>query len=201
MAEQFALKGDERASFGKGAARKLRAKGLVPAVIYGHGEHPRHVTVDAHELSLLVRHKNVLIDLDVSGKKELVLVKDVQKDYVRQIIEHVDLVIVKKGETVTVDIPVVMIGHPFPGTVAMIEHQTIQVEAEATHIPEHLEVDVTGMLEHTHISAKDVTLPAGVTLHLDPEAIIVAIQAVPSAESLGTEAAPAAAAPAEGAAE
>jgi len=201
MAEQFALKGDERASFGKGAARKLRAKGLVPAVIYGHGEDPRHVTVDAHELSLLVRHKNVLIDLDVSGKKELVLVKDVQKDYVRQIIEHVDLVIVKKGETVTVDIPVVMIGHPFPGTVAMIEHQTIQVEAEATHIPEHLEVDVTGMLEHTHISAKDVTLPAGVTLHLDPEAIIVAIQAVPSAESLGTEAAPAAAAPAEGAAE
>jgi large subunit ribosomal protein L25 len=201
MAEQFALKGDERASFGKGAARKLRAKGLVPAVIYGHGEDPRHVTVDAHELSLLVRHKNVLIDLDVSGKKELVLVKDVQKDYVRQIIEHVDLVIVKKGETVTVDIPVVMIGHPFPGTVAMIEHQTIQVEAEATHIPEHIEVDVTGMLEHTHISAKDVTLPAGVTLHLDPEAIIVAIQAVPSAESLGTEAAPAAAAPAEGAAE
>ena len=94
MAEQFALKGDERASFGKGAARKLRAKGLVPAVIYGHGEDPRHVTVDAHELSLLVRHKNVLIDLDVSGKKELVLVKDVQKDYVRQIIEHVDLVIV-----------------------------------------------------------------------------------------------------------
>jgi len=200
MAEQFALKGDERASFGKGAARKLRAKGLVPAVIYGHGEDPRHVTVDAHELSLLVRHKNVLIDLDVSGKKELVLVKDVQKDYVRQIIEHVDLVIVKKGETVTVDIPVVMIGHPFPGTVAMIEHQTIQVEAEATHIPEHIEVDVTGMLEHTHISAKDVKLPAGVTLHLDPEAIIVAIQAVPSAESLGTEAAPAAA-PAEGAAE
>jgi large subunit ribosomal protein L25 len=193
MAEQFALKGEERASFGKGAARKLRALGNVPAVIYGHGEDPRHVTVNAHELSLLVRHKNVLIDLDVNGTKELVLVKDVQKDYVRQVIEHVDLVIVKKGETVTVNIPVSVIGHPFPGTVAMLEHQTIQVEAEATQIPEHLEVDVTGMLEHTHISAKDVTLPAGVTLHLDPEAIIVAIQAVPSAESLGTDAAPAAA--------
>jgi large subunit ribosomal protein L25 len=143
--------------------------------------------VNAHELSLLVRHKNVLIDLDVNGKKELVLVKDVQKDYVRQIIEHVDLVIVKKGETVTVNIPVAIIGHPFPGTVAMLEHQTIQVEAEATQIPEHLEVDVTGMLEHTHISAKDVALPAGVKLHLDPEAIIVAIQTVPSAEALGTE--------------
>lgn len=189
MAEQFALKGDERASFGKGAARKLRAKGLVPAVIYGHGENPRHVTVDAHELSLLVRHKNVLIDLDVNGKKELVLVKDVQKDYVRQIIEHVDLVIVKKGETVTVDIPVSVIGQPFAGTVAMLEHQTIQVEAEATHIPEHLEVDVTGMLEHTHISAKDVVLPAGVKLHLDPEAIIVAIQAVAGAESQGSDSA------------
>jgi len=159
--------------------------------------------VNAHELSLLVRHKNVLIDLDVNGKKELVLVKDVQKDYVRQVIEHVDLVIVKKGETVAVNIPVVMIGHPFPGTVAMLEHQTIQVEAEATHIPEHLEVDVTGMLEHTHISAKDVVLPAGVKLLLDPEALIVAIQAVPSAESLGTDSAPAAAAEpaAEGAAE
>ena len=203
MAEQFALKGEERASFGKGAARKLRALGNVPAVIYGHGEDPRHVMVNAHELSLLVRHKNVLIDLEVNGKKELVLVKDVQKDYVRQVIEHVDLVIVKKGETVAVNIPVVMIGHPFPGTVAMLEHQTIQVEAEATHIPEHLEVDVTGMLEHTHISAKDVVLPAGVKLLLDPEALIVAIQAVPSAESLGTDSAPAAAAEpaAEGAAE
>lgn len=202
MAEQYALKGEERSAFGKGAARQLRAKGNVPAVIYGHGEDPRHVTVNAHELSLLVRHKNVLIDLDVNGKKELVLVKDVQKDYVRQIIEHVDLVIVKKGETVTVNIPVSVIGTPFPGTVAMLEHQTIQVEAEATHIPEHLEVDVTGMLEHTHISAKDVALPEGVKLHLDPEAIIVAIQAVPSAESLGTETAPAADAPAaEGAAE
>ncbi|MEY4312587.1 MAG: hypothetical protein RLZZ319_96 [Actinomycetota bacterium] len=184
MAEQFALKGDVRASFGKGAARKLRAKGHVPAVIYGHGEDPRHVSVNAHELSLLVRHKNVLIDLDVDGTKELVLVKDVQKDHVRQIIEHVDLVIVKKGETVTVDIPVVMIGHSFPGTVAMLEHQTLKVEAEATHIPEHLEVDVTDMHEHTHISAKDITLPKGVTLHLDPEAIIVAVQSVPRAESV-----------------
>jgi large subunit ribosomal protein L25 len=166
MAEQYALKGEERKSFGKGAARKLRALGNVPAVIYGHGEDPRHVMVNAHELSLLVRHKNVLIDLDIEGKKELVLVKDVQKDYVRQIIEHVDLVIVRKGETVTVNIPVIMIGHPFAGTVALIEHQTITVEAEATHIPEHIEIDVTGMTEHTHVSAKDITLPEGVKLHL-----------------------------------
>jgi large subunit ribosomal protein L25 len=201
MAEQYALKGEERKSFGKGAARKLRALGNVPAVIYGHGEDPRHVMVNGHELSLLVRHKNVLIDLDVNGKKELVLVKDVQKDYVRQAIEHVDLVIVKKGETVIVDIPVVMIGHPFSGTVAMLEHQTIQVEAEATQIPEHLEVDVTGMHEHTHVLAKDVPLPAGVKLHLDPEALVVTIQAVPSAESLGTETAAAAEPAAEGAAE
>jgi large subunit ribosomal protein L25 len=201
MSETNSLVGELRNSFGKGAARKFRAAGRTPAVIYGHGTEPRHITLPAHEVALVLRYKNAIIELDLAGKKELVLVKDVQKDYVRQIIEHVDLVIVKKGETVTVNIPVTVIGHPFPGTVAMLEHQTIQVEAEATHIPEHLEVDVTGMLEHTHISAKDVTLPAGVTLHLDPEAIIVAIQAVPSAESLGTEAAPAAAAPAEGAAE
>jgi large subunit ribosomal protein L25 len=200
MAEQFALKGEERSAFGKGAARKLRALGNVPAVIYGHGEDPRHVMVNAHELSLLVRHKNVLIDLDVNGTKELVLVKDVQKDYVRQIIEHVDLVIVRKGETVTVNIPVVMIGHPFPGTVALIEHQTLTVEAEATHIPEHIEIDVTGMTEHTHVSAKDVTLPEGVTLHLDPETIVIAVQNVPRPDALDDEA-PAAAAEAPAAAD
>ena len=142
MAEQFALQAQVRTAFGKGAARKLRVTGFVPGVVYGHGGDTQHVALPAHELSLLVRHKNVLIDLDIAGKKELVLVKDVQKDYVRQTLEHVDLVIVRKGETVTVNIPVVMVGHSFPGTVAMLEHQTLKVEAEATHIPEHLEVDV-----------------------------------------------------------
>ncbi|MEN9740391.1 MAG: hypothetical protein RLZ72_657 [Actinomycetota bacterium] len=187
MAEQHALQATVRTSFGKGAARKLRAVGQVPAVVYGHGGETHHVALPAHELTLLVRHKNVLIDLDIAGKKELVLVKDVQKDYVRQIIEHVDLVIVKKGETVTVNIPVVMIGHPFPGTVAMIEHQTLTVEAEATHIPEHIEIDVTDMHEHTHVSAKDIALPKGVTLHLDPETIIVAVQQAARAASVENE--------------
>ena len=98
MAEQYALKGESRTDFGKGAARKLRAKGFVPGVIYGHGEAPRHVSLPGHDLTLLVRHKNVIIDLDIDGKSELVLVKDVQKDHVRQVLEHVDLVIVKKGE-------------------------------------------------------------------------------------------------------
>ena len=184
MAEQYALAATVRTSFGKGAARKLRAVGQVPGVVYGHGGETQHVALPAHELSLLVRHKNVLIDLDIDGKKELVLVKDVQKDYVRQTLEHVDLVIVRKGETVTVNIPVVMVGHSFPGTVAMIEHQTLTVEAEATHIPEHIEIDVTDMHEHTHVSAKDVKLPQGVTLHLDPDAIIIAVQSVPRAESV-----------------
>ena len=187
MAEQHALSGSARTDFGKGAARKLRAKGLTPAVIYGHGEEPRHVSLPAHELTLLVRHKNVIIDLDVDGKKELVLVRDVQKDHVRQIIEHVDLIIVKKGEKVTVEIPVVMIGHPFPGTVAMVEHQTLTVEAEALHIPEHVEIDVTDMHEHTHVSAKDIVLPQGVTLHLDPETIIVAVQQAARAASVEHE--------------
>ena len=187
MAEQYALKGDSRTDFGKGAARKLRAKGLVPGVIYGHGEAPRHVSLPGHELTLLVRHKNVLIDLDIDGKNELVLVKDVQKDHVRQVLEHVDLVIVKKGEKVTVNVPIVMIGHPFPGTVAMVEHQTVSVEAEALHIPEHIEVDVTGMEEHTHVSAKDLTLPSGVTLHLDPETIVVAVQQAARAASVENE--------------
>lgn len=187
MAETHALKATVRASFGKGAARKLRAAGHVPGVIYGHGAAPSHVALPAHELTLLVRHKNVVIELDVEGKKELVLVKDVQKDYVRQIIEHVDLVIVKKGETVTVDVPVVIVGHPFPGTVAMVEHQTLTVEAEALHIPEHIEIDVTDMHEHTHVSAKDVALPQGVKLHLDPETIVVAVQQAARAASVEHE--------------
>lgn len=187
MAETHALKATVRASFGKGAARKLRAAGQVPGVIYGHGAAPSHVALPAHELTLLVRHKNVVIDLDVDGKKELVLVKDVQKDYVRQVIEHVDLVIVKKGETVTVNVPVVIVGHSFPGTVAMVEHQTLTVEAEALHIPEHIEIDVTDMHEHTHVSAKDVLLPQGVKLHLDPETIVVAVQQAARAASVENE--------------
>lgn len=187
MAEQYALQATVRSSFGKGAARKLRATGQVPGVVYGHGGETQHVALPAHELTLLVRHKNVLIDLDIAGKKELVLVKDVQKDYVRQSLEHVDLVIVRKGETVTVDIPVVMVGHSFPGTVAMIEHQTLTVEAEATHIPEHIEIDVTDMHEHTHVSAKDVVLPKGVKLHLDPETIIIAVQQAARAASVENE--------------
>ena len=196
MAEVNDLKANVRTSFGKGAARKLRVTNHIPAVVYGHGGETQHVALPAHELTLLVRHKNVLIDLDIEGKKELVLVKDVQKDYVRQIIEHVDLVIVRKGETVTVNIPVVMIGHPFPGTVALIEHQTLTVEAEATHIPEHIEIDVTGMTEHTHVSAKDVALPEGVKLHLDPETIVIAVQNAPRADALENEEPAAAAAPA-----
>lgn len=187
MSETHALKATGRASFGKGAARKLRAIGQVPAVIYGHGTAPRHVALPAHELTLLVRHKNVVIELDIDGAKELVLVKDVQKDYVRQIIEHVDLVVVRKGETVTVDVPVVMVGHSFPGTVAMVEHSTLTVEAEALHIPEHIEIDVTDMHEHTHVSAKDVKLPKGVTLHLDPETIVVAVQQAARAASVEHE--------------
>ena len=187
MAETHALKGSVRESFGKGAARKLRAAGSIPGVVYGHGAAPLHVALPAHELTLLVRHKNVIIELDLDGKKELVLVKDVQKDHVRQTLEHVDLVIVRKGETVTVDVPVVIIGHSFPGTVAMVEHATLTVEAEALHIPEHIEIDVTDMHEHTHVSAKDVVLPKGVKLHLDPETIVVAVQQAARAASVENE--------------
>ena len=185
-----------RENFGKGAARKLRASHQTPAVIYGHGNATRHISLPAHEIALALRHKNALLELNLNGKTELVLVKMASKDPVTQIIEHVDLVIVRKGETVTVNIPVVMIGHPFPGTVALIEHQTLTVEAEATHIPEHIEIDVTGMTEHTHVSAKDVALPEGVTLHLDPETIIIAVQNAPRADALENEEPAAAAAPA-----
>ena len=115
MSETAKLVASARETFGKGVARKLRAAGQTPVVVYGHGSDPVHLSVETHPLSLIVRHKNALIELDIAGKKRLVLVKDVQKDPVRQIIEHVDLLIIKKGEAVEVEVPILVVGEPFSG--------------------------------------------------------------------------------------
>lgn len=175
MADDNTLSADVREAFGKGAARKLRAAGKIPAVIYGHGTDPQHVTLPGHETALLLRKSNVVVTLDIAGDKQLVLVKDVQKDPVRQIIEHVDLIVVRKGEKVTVDVPVHVEGESFPGTLVMVDHNTLTVEAEATHIPESLTVSVEGLEEGAQIHAGDVTLPAGTTLVTDPEALVINI--------------------------
>jgi large subunit ribosomal protein L25 len=176
---------ENRDQFGKGAARKIRAAGKIPAVLYGHGTDPQHLTLPAHQMGLILRKANAVLDLDIAGTSQLALVKDVQKDPVRQIIEHIDLIIVRRGEKVQIDIPVHVEGEPFSGTIVVQDLSTVSVEAEATHIPEHIVVDVEGLEDGTHITAADLELPAGSTLLSDPEALVVAITlpSAPAAEA------------------
>lgn len=175
MSDSNKLEALVRENFGKGAARKLRAAGQTPAVVYGHGADPKHISVETHPLSLIVRQANALIEVTIEGKKELVLVKDVQRDPVRQIIEHVDLLIVKKGETVDVEIPIHVEGEPFSGTTAIQDLNTLRLSVPATSIPESVSVSVEGLEEGTHIVAGDVEIPEGAVLLDDPEHLVVQV--------------------------
>ena len=180
MADDNKVIAELREKFGKGFARRLRADGKIPAVIYGHGAEPLHVALPAHRIGLLLRKANAILELDLDGATHLTLVKDVQKDPVRQIIEHLDLIVVRKGEKVEVEVPVHLEGEPFPGTIAMLDLNTLRLQAEATHIPERIIVNVEGLEEGTQIHAKDLELPKGSVLVDDEELLIVNI-IVPSA--------------------
>jgi large subunit ribosomal protein L25 len=185
------IAGQARTEFGKGAARRIRRESLVPAVVYGHGTAPKHVTLPGHELLLALRTPNVLIALDVDGDQELVIPKAVQRDPIKGFLEHVDLIIVKRGEKVTVEIPVTVEGELAPGG-NLIEHvlNALPVETEATHIPEGVAVSVEGLEAGASILAKDITLPKGTTLALDEESVVlqvVAAQAEAPAEEEATE--------------
>ncbi|MBY0687395.1 50S ribosomal protein L25/general stress protein Ctc [Microbacterium marinilacus] len=175
MSEQNTLSAEVRTQFGKGFARRLRAAHQIPAVLYGHGTEPVHLALPGHETLLLVRHANPIVELSFEGKTQLALVKDVQRDPVRQVIEHVDLVVLKKGEKVVVDVPVLVEGEPFSGTIATLDATTLSVEVEATHIPEHLVVNVEGLEDGTHITAGEVELPKGAVLVSDTETLVVAV--------------------------
>jgi large subunit ribosomal protein L25 len=188
MADDNKLIAEPRDQFGKGFARRIRAAGKIPAVIYGHGTDPQHVTLPGHQVGLILRKANQVLELDISGKTQLALVKDVQKDPVHQIIEHLDLVVVRKGEKVTVDIPVHVEGESVAGTIAALDANTLSVEAEATHIPERLTVNIEGAEEGTQIFAKDIELPEGSTLISDPDTLVVNVT-VPAAVDLGEAAA------------
>jgi large subunit ribosomal protein L25 len=177
MSEDTKVHAELRTSFGKGFARRLRAAGKIPAVLYGHGTDPVHVALPGHQVSLIVRRANALLELDIDGTQQLALVKDVQKDPVHQVIEHIDLLVVKKGEKVAIDVPVVVTGESAPGTIVNLDSATISIEAEATHIPEHIEVSVEGLEEGAHITAADVVLPQGSTLVTDGEVLVVAVSA------------------------
>ena len=165
-----------RESFGKGAARKLRAVGRTPAVIYGHGNATRHIHLPAHEVALALRTKNALLELKIAGKEELVLVKSAAKDPVTQVIEHVDLVEVRKGEKVHVEIPVHVIGEPMGGTVVDLEHKTVKVEAEATHIPDYVELHISkdNPAGH-HYVVSDLVIPQGVKPELDANELVASV--------------------------
>jgi large subunit ribosomal protein L25 len=179
-----------RENFGKGAARKLRAAGQTPAVIYGHGNATRHISLPAHEVRLALRHKNALLELNIAGKTELVLVKMASKDPVTQIIEHVDLVEVVKGEKVHVEVPVHIVGEPFSGTVVDLEHKAVSLEAEATHVPEFVELRISKDAQAGHhYTAKDITLPAGVKMELPANELIASVVETKAGAAEATEAA------------
>ena len=179
MSDNNTVDADIRTSFGKGAARKLRQNGKIPAVVYGHGSDPLHVALPAHETTLIARRANALLDLKMPEDQQLVLIKDIQRDPVRQIIEHLDLVIVRKGEKVSVDVAVHVEGESFSGTIVQLENNPINVEAEATNIPEFVTVSVEGLEEGAQIHASEVVLPAGNVLLSDPELLVLSIR-VPS---------------------
>ncbi|MHC6231559.1 50S ribosomal protein L25/general stress protein Ctc [Arthrobacter sp. MMS24-T111] len=187
MSEQK-LAAELRTEFGKGYARRARMANLIPAVIYGHGAEPIHVTLPAKATTLAVRTANALLSLDINGEGHLALVKDIQRDPVKQIIEHIDLLTVRKGEKVTVDVPVHVEGESAPGTVHNLELTVVSLEAEATHLPESVVVSIEGRGAGEHIHGSDLVLPKGTVLLTDAEALVVNIsEAVEIAEEEETE--------------
>ena len=183
------IKAETRTEFGKGAARRIRRADKVPAVIYGHGNDPIHVTLPGHATMMAIKHGgvNALLELDIDGKTQLALTKQVQVDPIKRHLEHIDFVAVIKGEKVTVEVPVHLNGEAARETLVVTENSTIQLEAEATNIPEYIEIDIDGARAGTQIHASDLKLPAGSTLLLDPETLIVNITEQQSQESLDAE--------------
>jgi large subunit ribosomal protein L25 len=174
MSEQK-LAAEVRTEFGKGFARRARMAGQIPAVIYGHGAEPIHITLPAKATTLAVRSANALLSLDVNGEGHLALVKDIQRDPIKQIIEHIDLLTVRQGEKVTVDVPVHVVGELAPGNAYNQELTVISLEAEATHLPTAIEVDIEGRSAGQHIHASDLVLPKGSVLLADADALVVNI--------------------------
>lgn len=180
---------ETRTEFGKGAARRIRRENKIPAVVYGHGSDPIHLTLPGHATMMALKHggANALLELTVDGQEQLALTKQVQVDPIRRVIEHIDFVSVKRGEKVTVDVPVHVVGEAGPDTLVVTENATVQVEAEATHIPETIEVSVEGAAAGTQILASDLTLPKGVSLLVDAETLVVNVTEQVSAAALEAE--------------
>lgn len=181
MAE-IKLSAEIRNEFGKGAARRIRRADKVPAVLYGHGTDPVHITLPGHELLLALKNANALLSIDVAAENHLAIPKQVQRDPLKGFIEHADLLLVKRGEKVTVDVPVHVEGDAISGTLVVLEHAQVSVEAEATHIPESFTVSVEGLDAGAQVHAKDLELPKGVALAVDDDLLIVNVTAGVTAE-------------------
>ena len=171
----FKLLAEARNEFGKGAARRIRRAGRIPAVIYGHGGDPVHVSLEGHATMLALKHANALLEIESTdgSKNVLAIARDVQIEPVRRDIEHLDLIVVKRGEKIEVDVPIHVVGEAAPGTMVSQEESTISVKADATKLPELIEVSIEGRPAGEHVLAGQVELPAGVELIADEEQLIV----------------------------
>ncbi|GHD34365.1 50S ribosomal protein L25/general stress protein Ctc [Streptomyces galbus] len=183
---EIKLAAETRTEFGKGAARRIRRDNKVPGVLYGHGTEPVHLTFPGHDLLLALRTPNVLIALDLGGETALAIPKSVQRDPLKGFLEHVDLLLVKRGEKVTVEIPVQTEGELAPGAY-LLEHvlNALPVEAEATHIPEGVTVSIAGLAAGDSVLAKDIELPKGTTLAVEDDAVVLQVLAAQAEESEG----------------
>ena len=181
------IQAEARTEFGKGAARRIRRDHKVPAVLYGHGSDPVHITLPGHDLMLALKTANALLAVEFQGNSQLALPKAVQRDPIRGNIEHADLILVRRGEKVTVEVAVHLVGEAAPETLVVTEHATIAIEAEATNIPNSIEVSLDGLGVGSQILAKDLVLPEGSSLQLDEDVLVVNITAAQTAEELEAE--------------
>ncbi len=184
MSSEVKIQAETRTEFGKGAARRIRRDDKVPAVLYGHGTDPVHITLPGHDLMLALKTANALLSIEIDGDSRLALPKQVQRDPIKGFIEHADLLLVRRGEKVTIDVAIVLTGEAAPETFVTTENATVAVEAEATRIPQSIEVNVDGMDVGTQIHAKDLMLPEGTTLAVDDEILVVNVTAATTAEEL-----------------
>ena len=176
-----------RTKFGKGAARTIRREGNIPAVMYGHGTEPVHISLPGHQTLMALKVANALLTIEIDGRDQLALAKDIQRDAIKPVIDHVDLVVLRKGEKVTVDVPVHVVGTAAIETVVTVENNTVELAVEATHIPENVEVSVEGVKAGTQILARDLVLPEGAVLVTDAETLVVNITQAISEEALELE--------------
>ena len=186
MSEENNLVAVVRTEFGKGAARRARRDGQVPTVLYGHGEDPRHLNVPARDFAAILRAHgtNAILTLDIEGTEQVALTKSVVVHPIRNYIEHADLLVIKKGEKVTIDVDVIVVGDAAAGTMVAQDASTISIEADALHIPEQIEVSVEGLEIGTQILASQLELPKGSTLQADADTLIVNVVAAPTEADL-----------------